>query len=491
MLNKSSRNVLLVGGAGTGKSYLLRQYASEHPNTILCAPTGIAAVNIGGATMHSVFGIPRDSIGARVTKKQDAAVRLLAAADAVLIDESSMARSDVFGFAMRVLKKAEKRKGSKIRVIAAGDFAQLPPVVTAEDAKRMKKAGLDPSGFAFTAPEWAACHFKTVELDEIRRQSDEDFIRALNEIREGSPSGLAYFVPMVDTDLAPDTNGAKDRLVAEIMSTHAIYICGTNAEAAQVNDACMAAVHSPAAGYTAEVTGRVMLLPADRVVMYKPGERVIFTVNDVIHNQYQNGTLGTITACYADHVLVQIDNGPELHVYPHTWTLYSYRSSGGKLIKSEAGTERQIPLKAAYAITVHKAQGKTVDAAIVSPRTFAPGQLYVALSRVRTPEGLRLTEPLTADMLITSDEAQKFAENGYKWERKKTVRSQTKTRSAAAKTAKSSVHGKANVKKNKCEGEAPRQKSKRKKIAKRKGTRPAVKTTAHKKTCAKAKRLKN
>lgn len=491
VLNKSSRNVLLVGGAGTGKSYLLRQYASEHPNTILCAPTGIAAVNIGGATMHSVFGIPRDSIGARVTKKQDAAVRLLAAADAVLIDESSMARSDVFGFAMRVLKKAEKRKGSKIRVIAAGDFAQLPPVVTAEDAKRMKKAGLDPSGFAFTAPEWAACHFKTVELDEIRRQSDEDFIRALNEIREGSPSGLAYFVPMVDTDLAPDTNGAKDRLVAEIMSTHAIYICGTNAEAAQVNDACMAAVHSPAAGYTAEVTGRVMLLPADRVVMYKPGERVIFTVNDVIHNQYQNGTLGTITACYADHVLVQIDNGPELHVYPHTWTLYSYRSSGGKLIKSEAGTERQIPLKAAYAITVHKAQGKTVDAAIVSPRTFAPGQLYVALSRVRTPEGLRLTEPLTADMLITSDEAQKFAENGYKWERKKTVRSQTKTRSAAAKTAKSSVHGKANVKKNKCEGEAPRQKSKRKKIAKRKGTRPAVKTTAHKKTCAKAKRLKN
>lgn len=436
-LDNTSRNILLVGGAGTGKSYILRQYAENHPNVILCAPTGIAAVNIGGATMHSVFGIPRDSIGARISKKQDNAVRLLAAADAVLIDEISMCRSDVFSFAMRVLKKAEKRKGSRIRVIVAGDFAQLPPVVTAEDTKRMKKAGLDPSGFAFTAPEWAACHFKTIELDEIRRQSDEDFIRALNEIRVGRPAGLDYFANMVDTALSPNTDGAEERLVRDIMTTHAIYICGTNIEAQRVNDACINARDTPAAGYTAKVSGRVMILPADRVVMFKLGERVIFTVNDVIHNQYQNGTMGTVCACFSDHVLVQIDGGPALNVYPHTWTLYSYKSSGGKLIKSEAGTECQIPLKAAYAITVHKAQGKTVDAAIVSPRTFAPGQLYVALSRVRTPEGLRLTEPLTADMLITSDEAQKFAENGYKWSAVRKARKKSaNTDSAGAKSVK-------------------------------------------------------
>lgn len=437
-IDNTSRNILLVGGAGTGKSYILRQYAENHPNVILCAPTGIAAVNIGGATMHSVFGIPRDSIGARISKKQDNAVRILAAADAVLIDEISMCRSDVFSFAMRVLKKAEKRKGSRIRVIAAGDFAQLPPVVTAEDAKRMKKAGLDPSGFAFTAPEWAACHFKTVELDEIRRQSDEDFIRALNEIRIGRPAGLDYFAKMVDTALSPNTDGAEERLVRDIMTTHAIYICGTNMEAQRVNDACINALDTPAAGYTAKVSGRVMILPADRVVMFKPGERVIFTVNDVIHNQYQNGTMGTVCACFSDHVLVQIDGGPALNVYPHTWTLYSYKSSGGKLIKSEAGTECQIPLKAAYAITVHKAQGKTVDAAIVSPRTFAPGQLYVALSRVRSPSGLRLTEPVSAEMMITSDEAQRFAQNGYKWSapKKQARKKSTDKGSAGAKSAK-------------------------------------------------------
>ena len=426
-LDDTERNVLLVGGAGTGKSYILRQYAEAHPNTILCAPTGIAAVNIGGATMHSVFAIPRDSIGARVTKKQDSAVRLLAAADAVLIDEISMARSDVFSFAMKVLQKAEKRKGSKIRVIAAGDFAQLPPVVTSDDAKRMKKAGLDPSGYAFTSPIWNKMHFRVCELTDIKRQNDLDFINALNDIRVGRPAGLKYFEPMVDASLAPNTEGARDRLVQDIMSTHAIYICGTNTEAQTVNDACLASLTTPATGYTAEITGRVMIAPADKVVMYKPGELVIFTVNDVVHNQFQNGTLGTVSACFADHVLVQIDGGAEINVYAHTWTLYAYRTAGGAIIRSETGTERQIPLKAAYAITVHKAQGKTVDAAIVSPRTFAPGQLYVALSRVRTPAGLRLTERLTSDMLITSDEAQRFAENGYKWEPKPARKAPKKT----------------------------------------------------------------
>lgn len=438
-LDDTKRNVLLVGGAGTGKSYILRQYAEAHPNTILCAPTGIAAVNIGGATMHSVFAIPRDSIGTRVTKKQDSAVRLLAAADAVLIDEISMARSDVFSFAMKVLQKAEKRKGSKIRVIAAGDFAQLPPVVTVEDAKRMKKAGLDPSGYAFTAPIWNKMHFQVCELTDIKRQNDLDFINALNDIRVGRPAGLKYFEPMVDASLAPSTDGAKDRLVQDIMSTHAIYICGTNIEAQTVNDACLASLTTPATGYTAEITGRVMIAPADKVVMYKPGERVIFTVNDVVHSQFQNGTLGTVSACFADHVLVQIDGGAEINVYAHTWTLYAYRTAGGAIIRSETGTERQIPLKAAYAITVHKSQGKTVDAAIVSPRTFAPGQLYVALSRVRAPTGLRLTERLTSDMLITSDEAQRFAENGYKWESKSARKAPKKTdgeKTAAKKNAK-------------------------------------------------------
>ena len=436
-IESTSRNILLVGGAGTGKSYILRQYAETHPNVILCAPTGIAAVNIGGATMHSVFGIPRDSIGARISKKQDNAVRILAAADAVLIDEISMCRSDVFSFAMRVLKKAEKRKGSRIRIIAAGDFAQLPPVVTVEDAKRMKKAGLDPSGYAFTAPEWAKMCFHVVELEEVQRQNDIEFIHALNAIRAGKPEGLRYFDPLVDPSLAPNTDGAKDRLVRDIMETRAIYICGTNAEAQTVNDACIAAIDAPATGYTAEVSGRALVLPMERVVMYKPGERVIFTVNDVIHGAYQNGTMGTVCACFADHVLVQIDGGAALNVYAHMWTLHSYRASGGKIVRSEAGMEKQIPLKAAYAITVHKAQGKTVDRAIVSPRTFAPGQLYVALSRVRSPSGLCLTEPLSAEMLITSDEAQKFAQNGYKWSAVRKARKKSaNTDSAGAKSAK-------------------------------------------------------
>ena len=193
--------------------------------------------------------------------------------------------------------------------------------------------------------------------------------------------------------------------------------------------------------------------------MFKKGERVIFTVNDVIKNQYQNGTIGTVKDIYENRVLVEIDGQEKpVYVYPHTWTLHSYKVKNGFLEKNEVGSISQIPLRPAYALTIHKSQGKTFDEAVITPKTFAPGQLYVALSRVRTPSGLFLTEPIFPEYLLTSDVVNKFIDNGYTWdapvkpaktrkaEPKTTTRSSSKKKTKTASKAKTKTTSKTKAK---------------------------------------------
>lgn len=413
------RNLFITGQAGTGKSYLLRQYIESHPETIVCAPTGIAAVNIGGTTCHRVFGIPMDCAGQRVTKKQDAAIRTLALADTVIVDEISMCRNDVFSFMIRVLKKAEKKKGSKIRLIVSGDFSQLPPVVSKNDEKVLRKNGLDVSGYPFTCKEWQACHFKVIELTEVHRQTDQEFIKYLNYIRAGSMRGLKYFQQFVmdETDSIPEV-GVSANVLQDLQDGKSIYICGTNAEADRINQHCVDAIRTIPIAYNSESSGRVSKdsTPMDAMIMLKEGERVIFTVNDVINNDYQNGTLGQVVECSQNSVKVLLETGKTIIVPKHTWQLYTYKGAGGSLTRAVCGTFKQIPLKPAYAITIHKSQGKTFDNVIVSPKVFAPGQLYVALSRVKTAKGLRLTAPILPEYLISNTKAEKFIKAGYKWD---------------------------------------------------------------------------
>ena len=398
------RNLLLVGPGGTGKSTLLREYIETHPETIVCAPTGTAAVNIGGVTIHKAFSVPVPAYGANVRDVPENTVKILAAADTVIIDEISMCRNDVFSFMIRVLRKAERKKGSRIRVIASGDFYQLPPVVQKKELKFFKKFDLDPSGFPFTTKEWSDLNFKVVELNEIKRQSDNDFIEQLNKARRGDSSCIPWFNEFVVTEDTP-------------VNENTIHICGTNAEADRINNDRFNDLYGMPIAFQAITKGRIGESFVDKIVMFKKGERVIFTVNDVIRNQYQNGTLGTVKEIYENRVLVEIDGQKNpVFVYPHTWTLHSYKVKNGFLEKNEIGSISQIPLRPAYALTIHKSQGKTFDEAVITPRTFAPGQLYVALSRVRTPSGLFLTEPIFPEYLLTSDVVNKFIDNGYTWD---------------------------------------------------------------------------
>lgn len=399
----SSRNMLITGPGGTGKTTLIKEYIHKtSEKVILCATTGTAAVNIGGETCHRTFGIPVPAYGERVSSLQDKNVRTLAAADAVVIDEISMCTNDTFSFMWRVLKKAERLKKKKIRLIVAGDFLQLPPVVTRNSARMLAEFGFHPSGWCFACKAWEQAAFYPIELTEIKRQKETDYINHLNQIRDGDASEASWF----NSHVTDETDRPSD----------AVYICGTNAEADKINTARLAELDGHFCAYKAEKSGRVTNAPADDIIAVKPGERVMFTVNSTRSGVYQNGLMGTVTKCYDDSVVVKADSGKEIHVTPYKWHIYSYRAAGNKLEKKENGTFSQIPLKPAYAITIHKSQGKTFDKAIISPESFAPGQLYVALSRVRAAEGLYLTKPISYEYVKADPIALCFIRNGYKFE---------------------------------------------------------------------------
>lgn len=488
ILWNTDKNVFLTGPAGTGKTTLLRRYIEEHPNGIVCAPTGVAAVNAGGDTMHRIFSIPVPAYGAQISKVTNSQLKTLAASDYVIIDEISMARNDTFAFAVKVLKKAEKLKEGKIRLIVVGDFSQLPPVVPKTEKKMLKKFGFDESGFAFTTKEWKSLSFKVVPLVEVRRQSDEDFVKHLWEARISSVECLKYFNSFV-TDAYPED---------------AVTVCGTNAEADRINREYLDEISGVMSAYQSEKKGRNTAGIVEDVVLLKEGCRVMFTVNDP-KGRFQNGTFGKIITLEKDEVYVETDNGI-VKVEKHEQKTYSYKVTGGVLEKKESGSVKQIPLKIAAAITIHKSQGKTFDKAVISPEIFAPGQLYVALSRVRSPEGLFLTQEITESALIPDPIVEEFIKNGYKWlkeppkkEIKKTVtktKASSRTKSTKKVTSKKSTSGKSktNVSKNNKKSQQRTKKPTKSKTStkiKASRTKTTTKKTSTKKVSTKVKAKSN
>lgn len=430
-------NVFLTGKAGTGKSTLIKEYIERNPNTIVCAPTGVAAVNIDGETMHSVFGIPIPSYGVSISKTPDAKIKILAAADTVIIDEISMCRNDNFSYAMRVLHKAERLKGHKIKIIVCGDFEQLPPVITKTDQKYMKKFGYDLSGYPFTTKEWQDANFKVIELEKVYRQDNKEFIDNLYKVRDNDTSCIPYFDKFVITKeldiLDPDINNF-------------VIICGTNAEADRLNQEYLNSLPGNVFAMQSEKKGRTSIGIIDDIVLLKEGARVMFTTNDIVNKKYYNGTFGTVKKIFNKRVDVDIA-GEIIPIFYHEYKLYNYKVQNQTLIKNEIGSISQIPLKIAKAITIHKSQGKTFNKIVLSPQIFAHGQLYVALSRVRTPEGLILTENLRPEFFKEDPVISEFYKNNFIFNvpAQKSVK-KPETKSIVKKTKKKSVSKKSSSK---------------------------------------------
>lgn len=436
----SKRNLFITGAAGTGKSYRLQEYIDNTENVLVCAPTGIAALHIGGETAHKVFHIPVPAYEAPSFAKNkkgaltETMLKPLKEADVVVIDEISMFKNSDFEFAMKVLHKAERLANKKIRVIVSGDFSQLPPVVRKTDEKLMKKFGFDVSGFAFTSGEWAKLNFNVVELTDVKRQSDIEFITELNKVRCGDVSSYDYFNQFVSE--SPDY-------------TDAICICGTNAEADKINNEYLDSLPGADRALRAEKSGRVSAINVSDVIVVKEGAQVVFNANDMRGNRFQNGSFGIVKGFYEDKVIVTVGE-KDIFVEKQKVSVYSYTVSGNKLQKKEIGFVMQYPFQLGKAITIHKSQGQTFDKVVIQPTIFAAGQLYVALSRVKSPDGLTLTKPVTPSDFRIHDVVQKFYDDGYHYEILKKPRKKSESKSSTQKRVSKS--SKSSAKANKSSG---------------------------------------
>ena len=323
--------------------------------------------------MHSAFSIPIPAYGHYDFDIKLSKIKPVTIADVILIDEISMCRVDVFEYFYLVIKKIKEELNRQPQIIVCGDFYQLPPIVKKDELSAFKRLALDSSGYCFTSPYWNYFKFKCIELDEVVRQDNKEFINELNKLRKGDTSCLSYFNRFIDFDFPED----------------AIYICSTNEKAKVINEHKLNEIEGPTYLYQATREGFCSKeYNVEENLVLKQDAKVIFMANDVINNYYKNGSLGIVRECYSNSVLVELEDGNLIEVYPVEWTSNKITITNGILNKKKIGSFKQLPLKLAYAITMHKTQGQTYDKAIISPNSFADGQLYVAISRVRTPDGL-------------------------------------------------------------------------------------------------------
>lgn len=424
---QAGENVFITGNAGTGKSFLVSAYTAyckEHGiELVRTAPTGIAAQNISGATLHSQFKL-KTTLDFEKPKKVP---EWLKQTDALLIDEISMVRIDVFDKIMQYVAIAnEKRPKSKkpIQMVFCGDFFQLAPVIPQGDKPHLtqfyKKSVQD--GYCFQSSYWKMFQVQLCKLTEVVRQDDKNFCAALDLCKEGNASCLSYF----NTHMATKEN------------PNAIWLCGKNATAYQRNmealDKLAGAKIYAKAEYN-DTTEKDRL--CDDLFVYKIGARVVMLVNDV-YGVYQNGSMGTIISTFGDdEIVVKIDgNDVPVRVERRKYTKSEYvvkeeqeivRNKDGtpkldkdgkektrkkkKLECEEKGYAEQFPMRLGYAVTIHKSQGQTYEAMNLEPEIFANGQLYVALSRCKTVEGIYSSNPLKSSMVRTSLEVLKYYEN--------------------------------------------------------------------------------
>jgi ATP-dependent exoDNAse (exonuclease V) alpha subunit len=403
-------HLFITGRAGTGKTTLLHEFvATTAKRVAVCAPTGVAALAIGGQTIHSLLRLPLGIIGDRelgFIPKESLAV--LANLDALVIDEVSMVSADVVDAIDRRLRQAKRRRNSPfggIQMIMFGDPYQLSPVVSGQAEKAYFLDHYRSSWF-FDAKVWLNTEMTTFELDTIHRQADGEFRAVLNALREGR----------MDPEMGRMLN---ERGMREPDDPELITLTTTNASVTRINSIALERLEGKAKIAHADIEGdfgSTSAYPADEQLVLKPGARVMFLRNDTAGPdgpRFVNGTIGTVTKI-TDTVAVDID-GEGVLVEPVTWEKIRYEySPATKTISHDVVAEfTQFPLRLAWAVTIHKAQGKTLDAAVIDlgQRAFAPGQTYVAFSRLTSLDGLYLKRPLSPSDIIVDQDVLRFMSN--------------------------------------------------------------------------------
>lgn len=390
-LREAGGHLFVTGRAGTGKSTLLKSLCRMLPDDkAIVAPTGLAAVNVGGQTIHSFFSLPPRLIQANdIRRSRNGAV--MRKLKLLVIDEVSMVRSDLmWGIdqALRVNRGRLQEPFGGVRLAMFGDMHQLPPVVQeAEVAAHLENAYGGPFFFSHGALA-EGIGTMLLELGQVFRQSDEALITILNRIRDGDVE-------------EPDLAALNERVhPIRTLSEGEPYVIltPTNAAASRINAAYLDALPGEAKAFEAGISGDFSqgAQPTEATLVLKPGAKVILIRNDP-DKRWVNGSVARISRFEGERVFITLE-GCEHEVEPAAWESrrYAYDQAQSKVVESVAGTFRQLPLRLAWALTIHKAQGLTLEKVYIDlgRGTFAHGQAYVALSRCRTLEGLALARPL-------------------------------------------------------------------------------------------------
>ncbi len=387
--------VIVTGRAGTGKSYFIRALASapKAPAQAILAPTGLAAMNIGGQTVHSFFGFPPRPLIGYAEKPNWFFSKNARHLKRLIVDEVSMLRADVLDAMDHALRTARKsiRPFGGVQMLLVGDFYQLPPVVRGEEGRLLEEAGYE-SPYAFSAHALKDPPIAAFELTEVRRQKDADFIALLSALRGRS-----------NVEAAVET--LNDACLERTLTQKPVLLTATNAVADRYNSQGLAALPGAMARYGGQFEGEAKgnlgeRLPAPMELLLKVGARVIFTQNDG-EGRWVNGSLGTVTGLEDELVRVRMDSdGETVEATRATWpqARWQWNETSRQMEVKAEFKYVQFPLAPAWALTIHKAQGMTLDSVEIDlgRGAFAPGQTYVALSRARSMEGLRLTRPLRA-----------------------------------------------------------------------------------------------
>jgi ATP-dependent exoDNAse (exonuclease V), alpha subunit - helicase superfamily I member len=408
-IEKTREHVFVTGRAGTGKSTLLNHLSwNTDKQLVISAPTGVAALNVGGQTIHSLFRLPIGVIADHEIEQGAELRKLLNTIDTLVIDEVSMVNADLMDAIDRALRQARQRTKEPfggVQVVLFGDPYQLAPVPGDAD-ERAYFADTYRSMWFFDAKVWRETDLKIFELTEIHRQHDADFKYMLNAVRHGQ----------VTKEIADRLNAAGARPVPR---DGTITLATRNDTVNRINASALSALPGRSLTAKAEITGDFgsRTYPADETLELKVGAQVMFLRNDTGQPdgpRWVNGSIGTVTRIDST-VYVDVD-GIVHEVEPTVWEKYKYTYDPGtkKLSKDVIAEFTQFPLRLAWAVTIHKSQGKTYESAIVDlgARAFSPGQTYVALSRITSLDGLYLTRPLRPSDIMVDSEVERFMRGG-------------------------------------------------------------------------------
>ena len=422
IIQYTRRSLFLTGKAGTGKSTFLR-YVAAHTKKkhVILAPTGIAAINAGGQTLHSFFKLPfhpllpNDSrYNARNIRKtlkySGVTLKLLRETELIIIDEISMVRADIIDFIDHVLRiycrNMREPFGGK-QLLLVGDIFQLEPVVKEEEWRLMQP--FYPSAYFFDAKVWQQMQLVSIELRKVYRQSDAHFIAILDRIRQNKAT---------DDDLAAINSRVDRQQKTHLQSAFPITLATRRDTVDWINEQQLANLDGSVTMFKGTIQGEFPLtsLPAPMELEVKPGAQVIFTKNDK-EKRWVNGTIGIVTGIDQEEGIIGVvdEDGHEYDVGCELWEnmRYTFNEKEQKIEEELLGTFRQFPLRLAWAITVHKSQGLTfrqVKIDFSGGGAFAGGQTYVALSRCISLQGLTLEEPLRRSDIFVRPEVVQFAQ---------------------------------------------------------------------------------